>query len=272
MPVLAAPLAMPTAPFTALERRRSEFLFQTAVVLSAAAGPAAFWYHSSHVLDHGEAWEQEAMYTLVNAAAEPLMRRLVHVRGELRFSFARLASLFGAGEPAPTDVVANAFRATRFRIEDLPRLLAGLRIPETFIACGHRFLGEEGLLVMLVRLAFPGRNSVLAATLCSPAPPRKPAPLHMRALEGVWEDGRRTGAQAVPGGRLLVLPGVVLLLVDACRFPNDYRAAAVSCPIRVSVFEIETGAPLSCSLARSLSRGYYVFNPRSKSLKFLGWP
>ena len=270
--MLAAPLAMPTAPFTALERRRSEFLFQTAVVLSAAAGPAAFWYHSSHVLDHGEAWEQEAMYTLVNAAAEPLMRRLVHVRGELRFSFARLASLFGAGEPAPTDVVANAFRATRFRIEDLPRLLAGLRIPETFIACGHRFLGEEGLLVMLVRLAFPGRNSVLAATLCSPAPPRKPAPLHMRALEGVWEDGRRTGAQAVPGGRLLVLPGVVLLLVDACRFPNDYRAAAVSCPIRVSVFEIETGAPLPCSLARSLSRGYYVFNPRSKSLKFLGWP
>ena len=157
---------MPTAPFTALERRRSEFLFQTAVVLSAAEGPASFWYHSSHVLDHGEAWEQEAMYMLVNAAAEPLMRRLVHVRGELRFSFARLASLFGgdAGEPAATDVVADAFRATRFRIEDLPRLLAGLRIPETFIAGGRsRFLGEEGLLILLVRLAFPGRNSVLAA-------------------------------------------------------------------------------------------------------------
>ena len=32
----------------------------------------------------------------------------------------------------------------------------------------------------------------------------------------------RAGAQAVPGGRLLVvvLPGVVLLLVGACRFPN----------------------------------------------------
>ena len=91
---------MPTAPFTALERRRSEFLFQTAVVLSAAEGPASFWYHSSHVLDHGEAWEQEAMYMLVNAAAEPLMRRVVHVRGELRFTFARLTSLFDAGEPA----------------------------------------------------------------------------------------------------------------------------------------------------------------------------
>ena len=68
----------------------------------------------------------------------------------------------------------------------------------------------------------------------SPAPPRQPAPLGVRALEGVWEDGRRTRctgvrggtvpartrAQAVPGGRLLVLPGVVLLLVDAWRFPK----------------------------------------------------
>ena len=114
---MIAVLLMPTAPFTALDRQRSEFLFQTAAVLSAAAGPAAFWYHFGHVLDHGDSWEQEAMYTLVNAAAEPFMRRVVHVRGELRFTFARLTSLFDAGEPAATDVVANAFRATRFRVE-----------------------------------------------------------------------------------------------------------------------------------------------------------
>ena len=161
--LLAAPCTAPTAPLVALERRRAEFLFQTATFLSATAGSAAFWWHSGHVLANGEAWEQEAMDLIVTAATEPLMRRLVFVPGELRFTFARLHSLFDDGTPAVTDCLANAFQATRFRVEDLPRLLVGLRIPETFVAGGHRFLGEEGLLILLVRLAFPGRNSELAA-------------------------------------------------------------------------------------------------------------
>ena len=161
--LLAAPCKAPTAPLVALERRRAEFLFQTATFLSATAGSAAFWWHSGHVLANGEAWEQEAMDLIVTAATEPLMRRLVFVPGELRFTFARLHSLFDDGTPAVTDCLANAFQATRFRVEDLPRLLVGLRIPETFVAGGHRFLGEEGLLILLVRLAFPGRNSELAA-------------------------------------------------------------------------------------------------------------
>ena len=151
--VLVATCKAPTAPLVALERRRAEFLFQTATFLSVTAGSAAFWWHSGHVLANGEVWEQEAMDLIVTAATEPLMRRLVFVPGELRFTFARLHSLFDDGTPAVTDCLANAFQATRFRVEDLPRLLIGLRIPETFVAGGHRFLGEEGLLILLVRLA-----------------------------------------------------------------------------------------------------------------------
>ena len=98
--LLAAPCKAPTAPLVALERRRAEFLFQTATFLSVTAGSAAFWWHSGHVLANGEAWEQEAMDLIVTAATEPLMRRLVFVPGELRFTFARLHSLFDDGTPA----------------------------------------------------------------------------------------------------------------------------------------------------------------------------
>ena len=98
--LLAAPCKAPTAPLVALERRRAEFLFQTATFLSVTAGSAAFWWQSGHVLANGEAWEQEAKDLIVTAATEPLMRRLVFVPGELRFTFARLHSLFDDGTPA----------------------------------------------------------------------------------------------------------------------------------------------------------------------------
>ena len=153
---------MPARPFTALERQRSEHLFLTAAILTAAAGPPAFWWSCSHWLAYAEQHEQEMVELMVNAAAEPLMRRLLHQPGQLRFSFARLSSLFAMGNRGPTDAVLNAFRQTRFRPEDLPRLMVGLRIPHTFNAASHVFLGEEGLLVLLVRLSYPGRNADLA--------------------------------------------------------------------------------------------------------------
>ena len=81
--VLVATCKAPTAPLVALERRRAEFLFQTATFLSVTAGSAAFWWHSGHVLANGEVWEQEAMDLIVTAATEPLMRRLVSLRQDL---------------------------------------------------------------------------------------------------------------------------------------------------------------------------------------------
>ena len=56
--VLAVPSTAPTSPFVSLERRRSEFLFQTVVMLAATAGPVAFWWASDHLLSNGDAVEQ----------------------------------------------------------------------------------------------------------------------------------------------------------------------------------------------------------------------
>ena len=157
---LALVAAPGTQPHTALERRRSQMLFQTAAALAIAGGTRAFWRSQGYIMARGSSRQQEVVDLMLAAAAEPFLRRHVFVPGQLRFTFARLESLLHRGEFGPADTVLNAFQSTRFRLEDLPRLLSGLRVPAEFVTRhNHRFLGEEGLLVMLTRLAYPGLHA-----------------------------------------------------------------------------------------------------------------
>ena len=130
---LALVAAPGTQPHTALERRRSQMLFQTAAALAIAGGTRAFWRSQGYIMARGSSRQQEVVDLMLAAAAEPFLRRHVFVPGQLRFTFARLESLLHRGEFGPADTVLNSFQSTRFRLEDLPRLLLGLRVPAEFI-------------------------------------------------------------------------------------------------------------------------------------------
>ena len=154
---LAVAASAPTLAYTALERRQSIDYFATAVVLAHTHGPRMLWSAASAYLDNGPRLAAVAAEGLLMAAAEPFLRRHIYVPGELRFSFARLNSLLSSGGLNVGDVVSNVYSSFRFRLAHLPRLLDALRIPSSFVTRGGcRFSGEEGLLILLNRLHFPG--------------------------------------------------------------------------------------------------------------------
>ena len=154
---LAVAASAPTLAYTALERRQSIDYFATAVVLAHTHGPRMLWSAASAYLDNGPRLAAVAAEGLLMAAAEPFLRRHIYVPGELRFSFARLNSLLSSGGLNVGDVVSNVYSSFRFRLAHLPRLLDALHIPSSFVTRGGcRFSGEEGLLILLNRLHFPG--------------------------------------------------------------------------------------------------------------------
>lgn len=143
---------MPTLPHTALERRQAADYFFTGLMLAHERGPRLLWSTAAAYLEGGHGLAAESLLML---AAEPFLRRHIYIPGEVRFSLGRLESMFGFTEAF--DVISNVFSSFRFRFEHLPLLIRGLNIPESFTTrLGYRFSGEEGMLVMLYRLHFPG--------------------------------------------------------------------------------------------------------------------
>ena len=151
---------MPTLPHTAEERLAAAERLGSAIAIHhhqrgkrarARRLILAGGRPTSHLLDG------LPVLGLMVTAAEPFLRRQIFVPGEQRFSFARLESLMESGGLQLGDVLTNVFSQFRFRLEHLPRLLLGLKIPAEFTTrAGYKFAGEEGLLVLLARLHFPG--------------------------------------------------------------------------------------------------------------------
>ena len=187
--LLAAGTAHGTRPNNAADRASAQLCLQAAAGLFAASSRPLFWnqlYEGSD--DEADGADEEMMDILALAAGEVHIRRQIFVPGELRFTIARLESLFGMVHSF-SDMVMNVVSNFRFRLSDLPRLRrgacqspvpisrivsriislrpsgvrAGLRIPDVFHTTGrYRFSGDEGLLVMLYKLHWPCRVSDVA--------------------------------------------------------------------------------------------------------------
>ena len=99
-----------------------------AAVALGVLGQTAVWQYAGDLASRPSliGQEEELLTLILSAAAEPLVRRLMFAtRGE-RLSFAGVASILAANENCGIcDVLKNCFGAFRFRLRDLPRLLAG---------------------------------------------------------------------------------------------------------------------------------------------------
>jgi len=62
------------------------------------------------------------------------------------------------------DMLSTQFYAIfRFEKEDIPKLIQALKFPKVFkVGFGHCASGEEVLLIVLARLAYPGRLNELS--------------------------------------------------------------------------------------------------------------
>ena len=145
----------------AQERRLARNCFLALSGLWVAGGSSSVWQGMAGGIFSASAAEAEVFEALAMAAVQPLIRRVLFVPGETRFSAAALNSLTGG--MAINEVVSNVQSDFRFRMTDLMRLEAGLRIPASFSTRNrYRFSGTEGLLLMLYRLHFPSRVSDVA--------------------------------------------------------------------------------------------------------------
>ena len=107
---------------------------------------------------HRTAEDEQFIDTLLLAAAEPFSRRLCSNIGPETLSIARLGretAALGLGD----DDNRNIYRAYRFRLEDLPRVVAALQVPLGVKLPdergGYIFSGEEVVLLSLRRFASP---------------------------------------------------------------------------------------------------------------------
>lgn len=131
---------------------------QSMYYLAGALGIAALQYMGDADSTDGET------EGLALAAALPLMRRNIVVLHDVRLSVERLNDLF-AGEQLPAfGTSLNVMADLRFRLEDVPRLLAALQLPHSFSTRSrYRFSGVEGFLILLKRMRYPQRLIDLSA-------------------------------------------------------------------------------------------------------------
>ena len=157
---------MPTRPYTVRELEDSEMLGELAMAIAS---------------DDEDSSDEELVDALLLGACEPLVKDMRQQIGPERLSLARLQrEAAAAGFDADT-ASRIIYKNYRFRLEELPRVVAALDPPHGFRTnSGAVFSGEEGVLMLLRRFA-------TTATL----------------LDLVWELGRST-TQISEGVRYMV--------------------------------------------------------------------
>ena len=120
--------------------------------------------------DDEDSNDEELVDTLLLGACEPLVKDVRQQIGPERLSLARLQREAAAAGLDADTASRNIYKNFRFRLEELPRVVAALDPPHGFRTnSGAVFSGEEGVLMLLRRFA-------TTATL----------------LDLVWELGRST--------------------------------------------------------------------------------
>ena len=127
---------MPTRPFTVRELDDAELLAEVAMAL-----------------DDDDSSDDDLFDSLVCAACEPLLKDFNQEVGPERLSVARLQREAAAQGLDGDTASRNVYNDYRFRLEDLPRVIAALDPPARFSTNSRAtFSGEEGVLLMLRRL------------------------------------------------------------------------------------------------------------------------
>ena len=127
---------MPTRPFTVRELDDAELLAEVAMAL-----------------DDDDSSDDDLFDSLVCAACEPLLKDFNQEIGPERLSVARLQREAAAQGLDGDTASRNVYNDYRFRLEDLPRVIAALDPPARFRTNSRAtFSGEEGVLLMLRRL------------------------------------------------------------------------------------------------------------------------
>ena len=146
---------MPTRPYTVRELEDSEMLGELAMAIAS---------------DDEDSSDEELVDALLLGACEPLVKDIRQQIGPERLSLARLQREAAAAGLDADTASRNIYKNFRFRLEELPRVVAALDPPHGFRTnSGAVFSGEEGVLMLLRRFA-------TTATL----------------LDLVWELGRST--------------------------------------------------------------------------------
>ena len=126
---------MPTMPFSVRELEDAEILAEVAMSIEDESSD-----------------DEELVDDLIVHACEPMMRSLQQEIGGERLSLARLQREAAAQGLDGDAASRNIYCDYRFRLEDLPRVIAALDPPAGFrVLSGSVLTGEEGVLLLLRR-------------------------------------------------------------------------------------------------------------------------
>ena len=107
--------------------------------------------------DDEDSSDEELVDALLLGACEPLVKDMRQQIGPERLSLARLQREAAAAGLDADTASRNIYKNFRFRLEELPRVVAALDPPHGFRTnSGAVFSGEEGVLMLLRRFSTSG--------------------------------------------------------------------------------------------------------------------